>query len=87
METRKTMKPYHDLANSIVLQAVDDYRKALRGWSCYGFYGKPEDMIRDCERFFNSHYFQLLTSIDGEYLMQQLKEEYQRECTTRSSNT
>lgn len=87
METLRSIKPYQELANHVVLQAVDDYRKALRGSTCYGYYGTPEEMIQDCERFFKSSYFQLLTNLDEEHLIHKLKEEYRRECNSNPTNT
>lgn len=80
------MNPYQNLANAVVLQAVDDYRRALRDKPCYGHYGSSEEMIRDCEKFFNSNYFQLLTKCDGEYLIYKLKEEYKNESKSRAGN-
>lgn len=80
------MNPYQNLANAIILQAVDDYRRALRDQRCYGHYGTFKYMRQDCEDFFRSSYFQLLTKCDGEYLICRLKEEYKHECNSRAGN-
>ena len=66
-----------DLTNAIVKQAADDYRKALRG---KGYNGKtPAKIIEEVEKFFHSKYFELLTTVKGDYLIERLKEEYDEE--------
>ena len=66
------------LANAIIVQAVSDYRKSLRGIkACH--YISPEDMKRDCEEFFNSEWFRILTKTNGRRLMRKLQEEYENE--------
>lgn len=65
--------PYQELANAIVLQAVTDYREALAGKS-YN-HKAPEDVVRECEKFFRSDYFALLTKVSCEYLIEQLRKE------------
>ena len=60
------MDPYEKLANAIIIQAVKDYRIALR---CHG-------QKRKYEQFFRSEWFSILTSLDGELLMERIKEEY-----------
>jgi hypothetical protein len=76
---QKIDKWYQELANGIVLQAVDDYRKALNGEVYSKNFGNvtPEYLIVDCERFFRSKYFHLLTKVDGEYLIQKLRREHE----------
>lgn len=66
--------PEQNLANAIVLQAVEDYRNALNGKS----YNRlpPEAVIREIERFFRSDFYRLLTKIDGEWLISKLKQEH-----------
>ena len=65
---------YQDLANAIVLQAVEDYRNALKGIS---FNSKsPEKIIKEIEKFFRSEYFEILTKVKGEYLIDKLKQEH-----------
>lgn len=68
-------EPYENLANAIVIQAVKDYRDIL-----VRLKKKPnnkEAMIdaMECERFFRSGWFQTLTSVDGEFLIQKLRKE------------
>ena len=79
-------RAYRELGNAVVKQAADDYRKALRG---VGYNGKkPENVIKEVERFFRSHYFELFTKIDGEYLIERLKKEHEEnERSKHESNT
>ena len=72
------------LSEAIVKQAADDYRKALRG---RGYCGKtPGKIIKEVEEFFRSLYFELLTSVKGEYLIEKLREEYEEERKKNESN-
>jgi hypothetical protein len=64
--------PYENLANAIILQAVSDYRAALRR---YRRHGRPDRELEDCERFFRSQWFGCLTGVDGEYLIRKIREE------------
>lgn len=66
---------YHELANAIILQAVSDYRNALDGIS-YDLRHSPEKIIKDIEKFFRSDYFEILTRVKGEYLIDRLKQEH-----------
>lgn len=66
---------YEDLANAIVLQAAKDYREALNKLK-----EEPENtgaklMKIDVESFFRSSWYERLTSLDPEILLEQLKEE------------
>ena len=58
------IKSYENLANAIILQAVNDYRNT-------NSLGKQADI----ERFFRSRWFSILTSIDPEFLITKLKKE------------
>lgn len=67
--------PYEHLANEIILQAVRDYRQALSKHKQHPGNKEAKLMIEDCERFFRSSWYSALTSIDGEKLIEKLKEE------------
>lgn len=58
------MTPYENLANAIVLSAVKDYRRS-----------SSERTMEEIERFFRSNWFRVLTNIDGEWLIKQLRKE------------
>lgn len=65
---------YRDLANAIVAQAADDYRKALDGKSyCTK---PPEYVIKEVKRFFRSPWYRMLTKVDDEFLIEQLHREH-----------
>lgn len=67
--------PYENLVNAIVLQAVKDYRTALKRLK-----KKPRNQAAisdaiECECFFRSGWYTALTNVDGEYLINRLREE------------
>jgi hypothetical protein len=68
------MDPYQKLADAIVLQAVKDYRQDLRRMK-----NRPSNInkgkVKEDERFFRSSWFKSLTKVDGEYLIEKLREE------------
>ncbi len=66
---------YENLANAIVLQAVKDYRVALK---CLKANPRNRTAAADrveIERFFRSRWFTILTSVDGEMLIRSLQRE------------
>lgn len=67
--------PYECLANAIVLQAVDDYRRALKAVKKNPSNRTAIDEALSIERFFRSGWYSTLTSVDGEYLIRRLQEE------------
>lgn len=74
---------YQEIANGIVEQAVSDYRRALDGKRYNKIDGynmgkvTPEKIVEDCEKFFRSKYFHLLTNVNGEYLIEKLRKEHE----------
>lgn len=66
---------YEALANAIVLQAVKDYRNALKRLKKRPDNRAAQADAAECERFFRSGWYGELTQVDGEYLIQRLKEE------------
>jgi hypothetical protein len=68
-------RPYEDIANAVVMQAVTDYRNALNG---VGYGSIPADsVIVELEKFFHSTWYQTLTRVKGDYLIERLKKEHQ----------
>lgn len=63
------------LANSIVLQAVKDYREVLQVLKQYPQYEKAIKAKEEIERFFQSAWFQTLSSLDGIPIMERLQKE------------
>ena len=67
--------PYENLANAIVLQAVKDWREAQRKLKRKPRNENAKLMAEDCEAFFLSEWFSILTNVDGRMLLTKLKEE------------
>ena len=63
------------LANSIVLQAVKDYREELQVLKQYPRYEKAIKAREEIEQFFQSEWFQTLTGLEGTPIMERLKKE------------
>ena len=66
---------YEELANAIVLQAVKDWRKAVKTLKKRHRYEAAKQMRDECERFFRSEWFEELTSVDGSVILRKLKQE------------
>ena len=78
---------YENLANAIIETAVDDYRKALRkikmryaaAWNLVSPYrlSRLNEVIicLDIEDFFRSEWYYTLTDIDGDFLIEKLRDE------------
>ena len=58
------MNPYEELANAIILQAVKDYRLT-----------DDERELQEIERFFRSGWFSVLSKVDPEFLIKELRKE------------
>lgn len=69
------LDPYEALGNAVVLQAVKDYRDAVKKLSRGRKNAAAEDTKRECERFFKSSNFNTFTSLDGNVLLSQLEKE------------
>ena len=67
--------PFENLANAIILQAVVDYRHAVRRIKRDPENYLAKDRIRDVEKFFRSWWFAQLTNLDGELLLERLRKE------------
>lgn len=65
------MDGYQLLSNAIIKQAVEDYFNLLAG-----FVPPRNDCnLNEIEAFFRSDFYDSLTTLDAEYLMQRIKEE------------
>ena len=67
--------PYERMANAIILQAVTDYRAALKRVKRNPKDRERMDEALRIERFFRSGWYQRLTNVDGEYLICRLQDE------------
>lgn len=69
------LSPYEALGNAVVLQAVKDYREAVHKLSRGKKNTIAESTKQECERFFQSSYFNVFTQLDGKALLSQLEKE------------
>lgn len=69
------MTPYENLANAIVLRAVEDYRDALTVLEHDPRSRESLSEKASIERFFRSGFYGVLTGVDGEWLINKLNEE------------
>lgn len=67
--------PYERLANAIVLQAVSDYRVALKKIKAHPKNREAISEALEIEKFFRSGWYSILTDADGEYLIRRLQDE------------
>lgn len=68
---------WYDLANAIVLSAVEDWRHYMFQLQFPSLQSKQAlDISRQCERFFLSKYFRILTDLDGKTFLRRLKESF-----------
>ena len=67
-------KAYQNLAIGIIREAANDYRNALNGISYDS--RSPKNVIKEVEKFFHSSYFEMLTKIKGDYIIERLKREH-----------
>ena len=72
------MNAYKELAAAIVLQAVKDYRAAVRRKKRDSGNRGARMRIRECERFFRSRWYGMLTDIDPEEVIRALREEVRK---------
>lgn len=70
---------YQDLANAIIILATKDYRRALKRLMKFANSDSAKYEIMQLEAFFRSDYYKLLTSLDGEMLIEKLKQEVEEE--------
>lgn len=74
-EAKEISKCYENLANGIIILAVEDYREALKT--------KNKGEIIALERFFLSAWYSILTNLPGEVIIDKIREE----CGYRSRKT
>lgn len=70
-----TDKNYEDLANAIVLRAVEDYRDSRKKLKKDLGNEKAIPMMLDVLRFLRSSWCKCLTELDGELIIKQIQEE------------
>ena len=75
--------PYERLANAIVLQAVADYRVALKKIKAHPKNREAISEALEIEKFFRSGWYSILTDVDGEYLIRRLQDEIRQSVSIR----
>ena len=68
-------EPYERLANAIILQAASDYRRDLKKLKKNPQNRDVMNEVLQIEKFFRSPWYQVLTTVDGEFLIQKLRKE------------
>ena len=66
---------YTDLANAIIIQAVKDYRKALKTLKRYPRNEPAKAVVEEVEEFYRSEWYRTLTSVDADMLMRKIRRE------------
>lgn len=72
-------QPWEDLANGIIKQATDEYKKALeriKKTNHYGWKLNAVQEIHSLNRWFRGEWFSMLTQVDPEYLIENLNKYY-----------
>lgn len=62
-------------ANAIVITAARDYKTAIKKLKQNSNNRDAMAIAMECERFFKSDWYKALTSVDGEWLINRLREE------------
>ena len=65
---------YENLANAIIVSAVEDYKSALVKLKRHPDNKRALDEIRNLEKFFYSEWYELLTDLDASYLLRKVRE-------------
>lgn len=63
---------YENLANAIVIQAVNDYQRALKRLKKFPDSPIEKRVIVECERFFTSEYYKKLTDVGPKLIMAEI---------------
>ena len=67
--------PYENLANAIIIVAADDYRNARKKLCKDPDDWKAQATVKEVERFFMSRWYEVLTTVEGRYILNRLKAE------------
>lgn len=70
------LDPYENLANAIIQTAATDYRAAMRRLCKNHANYAAASEAAELERFFRSAWYEMLTDLDGEYLLGRLRQEF-----------
>ena len=73
--SKHTGNAYENLANAIIVQAAEDYRRLLKRAKKNPANREALDEALQVESFFRSCWYQRLTNVDGEFLIRKLQED------------
>jgi len=79
--TSTEISPEQELANAIIRLAAKDYMKALAKLKRDPNNSNAARTAHECERFFLSDWFSILTELDGTLLMSRIQKEQHYERT------
>ena len=68
-------RQFQELANGVIIQAAEDYREALQQLKINPQNERALHMKEECEEFFRSRWFRLMTRVGGIWLMRRLRKE------------
>ena len=74
-KTAASLDSLYILANAIIVQAAKDYRQALRKQKKDPDNASALLCIEDVEQFFRSDWYRILTTVDGELLIREIRKE------------
>lgn len=69
-----TITHYENLANAIVVQAIQDYKAAKRVYNKNPNNHTAKRELVQLERFFHSNWYRMLTNIDAGWLIDRMDE-------------
>ena len=70
----KTLDPYQELANAIIVSASKDY---MRAYKKYLRTGLDYDKVMKEERFFFTDWFNILSDANPDYLVSAIRKKYE----------
>ena len=65
---------WENLANAIIMSAIEDYKHALMRLKRHPESERAQQDVREQEKFFYSDWFESLTDLEPSYLIRKLKE-------------
>ena len=71
--------PYEHICKAIIIQAVNDYRRAMKQVVVNPRNKTALDEVLDIEDFLKSQWFQQLSHLDGQYILKRLQMEMAHE--------
>lgn len=77
--------PYEHICKAIIIQAVNDYRRAMKKVIVNPRNKDALDDVLDIEAFLKSQWFQQLSQLDGQYILKRLQIEMANEKQSREN--